>query len=176
MNRKSFMDKIPILILIILIGAYYFMNIDENKTLVQSGGNIFGGGNSPKYPPGTPFLYQMRYVVYFLFVFLIVYNIYYSYQSYKVSTLSLNETGSAFLTSFAKANKAIIVDKLYKGTDPVKQQYDNFISACNVDYKPFVDSFCKMFAPCSCCGIGDYAPSGPKANMCKGVDVLASSN
>jgi len=175
MNRKSFMDKIPILILIILVIAYYFMN--ENNGLTQSGGGskssiMFGGMG--KYSPGTSFLYQMRYLIYFFFVFLIIFNIYYSFQSYKVSTISLQETGSAFLTSFGKMNQGIFRDKLYKGVAPEKKQYDNFVAACGVDYKPWVEQFCKLFAPCSCCGIGDYAPDKPGASQCT-PDVIKAS-
>jgi hypothetical protein len=168
---KQIIDKMPILIFIVVIAAYCFMNINDftGKPNVMRGGGFAQFGGAGKYPPGTPFLFQMRYLIYFLFIFLIVFNIYYAYQSSLVSKLSFYETGKAFLTSFGKRAQDIN-NGLYNGNDPEKREYDTFIKACQVDYEGYTKSFCTMFAPCSCCGVGDYATGTQKYNdNCTGV-------
>ena len=157
---KQIIDKMPILIFIVVVAAYCFMNINDftGTPNVMKGGGFrqFGGG--ARYPPGTPFLYQMRYLVYFLFIFLVIFNLYYAYQSYLVKNISFYETGKAFLTSFGKRSQDIS-NKLYKLKDPEAVEYSQFVTACGVDYEPYTKLFCNMFSPCSCCGIGDYGPN-----------------
>jgi hypothetical protein len=172
---KQLIDKIPILIIITIIAAFCFMNMDDitGTPNVMRGGGFVSFGGSAKYPPGTPFLFQMRYLIYFFFIFLIVFNLYYAYQSYLVSNISFYETGKAFLTSFGKRYQDIN-NKVYKKTDPESVEYDTFVKACKVDYRGYAESFCTMFAPCSCCGIGDYAPGTDKYNkLCTGGVVQA---
>jgi len=155
MNKKLFNDYFPILIILILGCAYYFINDKStNKTMIGGGFTQKGGA----YPPGTPFLFQMRYVIYFLFVFFIIFILYYSYQSYLVSKISFFETGKAFLTSFSERWRDI-KNKKYTKNDPEYKEYKEFVAGAGVDYAPYTNSFCTMFAPCSCCGIGDYNPS-----------------
>lgn len=160
---KQIIDKLPILIFIVVVAAYCFMNMNDftKASNVMTGGGFTQYGGASKYPPGTPFLFQMRYLIYFFFIFLIVFNLYYAYQASLVSKISFYETGKAFLTSFSKRTQDID-NKLYKNQDPEKLEYDAFVKACGIDYEPYAKSFCTMFAPCSCCGIGDY---GPKSTL-----------
>ena len=160
MNKKFFIDKLPILIFIVVIAAYCFMNINDftGTQNVMRGGGFRQYGGAARYPPGTPFLFQMRYLIYFFFIFLIIFNIYYAYQSYLVKNISFYETGKAFLTSFGKRTQDIN-NNLYTRQDPEKVEYDRFVKASNVDYEPYTKLFCTMFAPCSCCGVGDYGPN-----------------
>jgi hypothetical protein len=170
MNKKLFNDKLmkqiinkmPILIFIVVVSAYCFMNMN-NFTGTQSmrgGGFTQFGGAGTRYPPGTPFLFQMRYLIYFLFIFLIVFNIYYAYQSSLVTNVSFYESGKVFLASFCKRTLDIS-NKVYRPVDPEAKEYAAFVTACGIDYEPFTKSFCTMFAPCSCCGVGDYNTTSP---------------
>jgi hypothetical protein len=167
MNKKLFndklmnqiIDKLPILIFIIVIGAYCFINMNDfTGTQTMRGGGFTQFGGAARYPPGTPFLYQMRYLIYFFFIFLIVFNIYYGYQTYLVANVSFYETGKAFLTSFGKRAQDI-QNRVYKAADPEAKEFSAFLKACEVDYASYTNSFCTMFAPCSCCGVGDYGPN-----------------
>jgi hypothetical protein len=103
---------------------------------------IGGGSSEPQrgYPPGTPFLFQMRYVVYFLFVFFIIFIIYYSYQSYLVSKVSFYETGKAFLTAFSQRYQDI-KKKTYTKNDPEYKEYTEFVKGAGIDYAPYTNSF-----------------------------------
>jgi hypothetical protein len=61
---KQIIDKLPILIIIIVIAAYCFMNMNDfTGTSVMRGGGFRQFGGAARYPPGTPFLFQMRYLV-----------------------------------------------------------------------------------------------------------------
>ena len=163
MNKKSFIQIIPYIIIIIVLAAYYFLNSYESTPFVQRGG-------LPKYPKGTPFLYQMRYLVYFFFFFLIFFNIYYGVQTAIVSKLPFFENGKAFLVNFTQRQKDI-KDKKYKKGSP--QDVDNiaFIKSLQVDFESYSDLFCKTLAPCTCCGIGNYAKdsTGKVHKDCEGV-------
>lgn len=157
---KQIIDKLPILIFIVVIAAYCFMNMNDftGTQNVMKGGGFTQYGGAARYPPGTPFLFQMRYLIYFFFIFLIVFNIYYAYQSHLVSKVSFYETGKAFLTAFGKRTQDID-NKVYIKQDPQKVEYETFVKACGVDYESYTKSFCTMLAPCSCCGVGDYGPN-----------------
>jgi hypothetical protein len=152
MNKKFLIDIIPYAIIIIVIGAYFFLNSYDNKSFVQKGGN---------YPKGTPFLYQMRYIVYFFIIFLIIFNIYYGIQTLNVSKISFYESGKAFLTSFHQRTLDITngtikpYNKMSLKNDPLAKEYDDYLKAFKVEYGDYTTSFCGMFAPCTCCGVGD---------------------
>lgn len=189
MNKKLFNDKLmkqiidnlPILIFIIVIASYCFMNMNDfTGTPTMRGGGFSQFGGAARYPPGTPFLYQMRYLVYFLFIFLIIFNIYYGYVSYTVSKVSFYESGKAFLTSFGKRTQDI-KNGIYKAKTEEAKEHAKFIKALGVDYEPYTKLFCNMLAPCSCCGIGDYGPNSTlkddklKASKAACTDVIEAN-
>ena len=62
MNKKIITNIIPCLIILIVYGGYYFINLDDNKSLIQGGGD--STSKKSGYPKGTPLLYQFRYIVY----------------------------------------------------------------------------------------------------------------
>jgi hypothetical protein len=157
MNKKFFIDIIPYLIIIITIGAYFFLNSYDNKPFVQRGG---------KYPKGTPFLYQMRYIVYFFIIFLIIFNIYYGIQTANLGNITFYEAGKAFLTSYQQRTLDITVNKKIKkfnpktlNNDPLAKEYDDYTKAFKSEYGDYTTTFCNMFAPCTCCGVGDNKDS-----------------
>jgi hypothetical protein len=164
MNKKFLIDIIPYAIIIIVIGAYFFLNSYDNISFVQKGGNSPKGG----YPKGTPFLYQMRYIVYFFIIFLIIFNIYYGIQTVSVSNISFYESGKAFLTSFhqrtldIKEGRIKPYNKMSLKNDPLAKEYDDYTKAFKVEYGDYTTSFCNMFAACTCCGVGDNAVGNAK--------------
>jgi hypothetical protein len=145
MNKKFLIDIIPYLIIIITLGAYFFLNSYDNKPFVQKGGG---------YPKGTPFLYQMRYLVYFFVIFLIVFNIYYAIQTENLKKITFYEVGKAFLTSYHQRTLDIN-NKVIKKTDPLYEEYETYTKAFKTDPYGYTASFCNMLAPCTCCGVGD---------------------
>lgn len=149
MNKKFFIDSIPYLIIIITVGAYFFLNSYDNKPFVQ-----MGGFKLPKYPKGTPLLYQMRYLVYLLIIFLIIFNIYYGYETSQLSNISFFEAGKDFLTAYQKRADSI-ADKKIKEKDPLYKEFDDYRKAFKSEYGSYTTTFCNMFAPCTCCGVGD---------------------
>ena len=68
---KQIIDKLPILIFIVVVAAYCFMNMNDftGTQNVMKGGGFKQYGGAARYPPGTPFLFQMRYLIYFFFIF-----------------------------------------------------------------------------------------------------------
>jgi magnesium-transporting ATPase (P-type) len=178
---KQIIDKLPILIFIIVIAAYCFMNMNDfTGTPTMKGGGFIQFGGAARYPPGTPFLYQMRYLVYFFFIFLIIFNIYYAYQSHLVTNVSFYESGKAFLTAFGNRFQDV-KNKVYKPLDPEAQEYSLFVKALGIDYAPYTKLFCNMFAPCTCCGVGDYDPNNTylskdekdaNKKLCEGVPPI----
>jgi len=166
MNKKSFIQIIPYIIIIIVLAAYYFLNSYESTPFVQRGG-------LPKYPKGTPFLYQMRYLVYFFFFFLIFFNIYYGIQSLNINKITFFDNGKAFLVNFVQRQKDIKTDKKYKKGSPEDLDNEAFIKSLKVDFESYSDFFCKTLAPCSCCGVGKYEKKNGEVHPdCVGVKEI----
>ena len=168
MNKKLFIDIIPYLIIIIVLGAYYYLNSSNNPFNQLGGAEKARGG----YPKGTPLLYQFRYIIYLLLIFLIFFNIFYSIEKSKLSTLTIFDAGKVFLKSFVQ-RQLDIANKIYNKQSPETKEFEKYVIALQIDYAPFSELFCKALAPCSCCGIGKYAPSNapslPNSKVCDGV-------
>jgi len=152
MNKKLFIDNFPYLIIIVVVGTYYYLNSKQN-VLNQSGG---AGDAKGGYPKGTPFLYQFRYIGYLLIIFLIVFNIYYAYEANNLKKITFFDTGKIFLKTFGEVQNEIKKGNIKKGSDEFKDN-EEYIKSLKIDYVAYSELFCKSLAPCTCCGIGDYA-------------------
>ena len=164
MNKKLLIDIIPYIIIIITLGAYFYLNSYDNKPFAQRGGG---------YPKGTPFLYQMRYLIYFLFIFLIIFNIYYGVQTANLSKLTFFDSGKNFLSSYQQRTLDIqngVIKKYNVASltnDPRAKEYDDYTKAFNAEYGNYTTTFCTMFAPCTCCGAAGYTSSSCTADVIK---------
>ena len=152
MNKKLFIDNFPYLIIIVVVGTYYYLNSKQN-VLNQSGG---AGDAKGGYPPGTPFLYRFRYIGYLLIIFLIVFNIYYAYETSKLKKLTIFDNGNVFLQSFAQRSIDIQKGNIKKNT-PEWKAYDDYKTSLQNEFLTYSDLFCRTLSPCTCCGLGDYA-------------------
>ena len=164
MNKKFFIDTIlPFIIFGIIIAAYYYLNSNQNSFSQLGGAPKFG------YPKGTPKLYQFRYIIYLTVIFLIFFNILYGIEYSKLTTVTVFDNGNAFLKTFSQ-RQLDIKNGIYKKQSPEYKEMENYIKALQIDYAPFSELFCTALAPCTCCGVGDFADKDGKPHpSCVGV-------
>lgn len=148
MNKKISSNVSIIILVIILVLSYLYMNLPDNFGVQRGGGD--------KIPPNCiPITYRFRYMYYFFLIFMIIFVIrFYIYYS-TVSNYTFSSYIKKFLNKYAENTQAIKA----KTIDPVEQiNYKDLINGFSGvgSYVTFGEAFCTTVAPCSCCNEPGY--------------------
>ena len=159
MNKKIYNIISILLLIVILIISYVYMNLPENFRL-QLGG--VEPGKIPIPPECLPFMYKYRYIFYIAPIFLLLLIILYGIRDMQNSSLTYSDFGKIMLSKFKNDTEA-------KNKNTISPEdleiYNRFLEYTGHGKQFGANSqlFCFINSPCSCCDVPGYK----NQNLCK---------
>ena len=158
MNKNIYSIISILLLAVILITSYVYLNLPENFKL-QLGG--VEPGKIPIPPECIPFFYKFRYIWYIIPIFLLSFIIMYGFIN-QSNKLTYSDYGKIFLSEFSSDYEKYKSDDIPL-TDPGRKVFESFIEYTKdrKQYSDDVDLFCFINSPCSCCNVPGYRKLNP---------------